>query len=254
MNPLNQSEKTRVLVVDDDADLARTTALILKSKGFAVNVAADGLTAIRQAEQNPFDIALMDIKLPGIDGVETYKRIKTIQPDLAAIMMTGFSVEERVQEALGEGALAVLTKPLEVDRLLELIEGAITQRKSLVLVVDDYPDTCATIALVLKRKGYPVASADNGEQAIALVKQRKYDIIFIDLKLPTIDGLQTYLAIRALDPKVTVVMMTGYRDEMAALIETALRSSASMCLYKPFEPEQVLSLVEELKQGKYKKV
>ena len=122
-----------------------------------------------------------------------------------------------------------------------------------MLVVDDYPDTCATIALVLKRKGYRVASAEKGEHAIALVKQRKYDIIFIDLKLPTIDGLQTYRAIRALDPNVTVVMMTGYRDEMAALVETALRSSASVCLYKPFEPEQVLSIVEAIRQGKYKK-
>ena len=122
-----------------------------------------------------------------------------------------------------------------------------------MLVVDDYPDTCATIALVLKRKGCRVASAENGEQALALVKERKYDIIFIDLKLPTIDGLQTYRAIRALDPNVTVVMMTGYRDEMAALVETALRSSASVCLYKPFEPEQVLSIVEAIRQGKYKK-
>jgi len=254
MNNLNQAEKTRVLVVDDDADLARTTALILQGKGFAVNVAADGLAAIRQIEQNPFDIALMDIKMPGMDGVETYKRIKTIQPDIAAIMMTGFSVEDRIQEALREGALAVLTKPLDVDRLLELIEEAVAQRQSLVLVVDDYPDTCATITKILERKGYRVASAEKGEHAIALVKQRKYDIIFIDLKLPTIDGLQTYLAIRALDPKVTVVMMTGYREEMSALIETALRSSASVCLYKPFEPEQVLSLVEEIKQGRHKKV
>ena len=125
MNPLNQSEKTRVLVVDDDADLARTTALILQGKGFAVNVAADGLAAIRRAERNPFDIALMDIKMPGMDGVETYKRIKTIQPDLAVIMMTGFSFEDRIQDALREGALAVLTKPLDVDRLLELIEEAV---------------------------------------------------------------------------------------------------------------------------------
>jgi two-component system, NtrC family, response regulator HydG len=254
MNNLNQSEKTRVLVVDDDTDLARTTELILKGKGFAVNVAADGFAAIRHAEQNAFDIALLDIKMPGMDGVETYKRIKTIQPDIAAIMMTGFSVEDRIQEALREGALAVLTKPLDVDRLLKLVEEAVAQRRSLVLIVDDYPDTCATIALVLKRKGCRVASAENGEQAIALVKQRKYDFIFIDLKLPTIDGLQTYLAIRALDPSVTVVMMTGYREEMDTLIETALRSNASACLYKPFDVEQVLSFVEQVVKKKAKKV
>jgi two-component system response regulator HydG len=252
MNNILSQEKTRVLVVDDDADLARTTALILKRKGFVVNVAQDGFAAIQQVEQNPFDVALMDIKMPGMDGVETYKRIKALQPDIAAIMMTGFSVEERIQEALRAGALAVLTKPLNLERLVKLIEDAIKQRKSLVLVVDDYPDTCVTLARVLERQGHRVASAENGEQAIALVKQQKYDLIFIDLKLPTMDGLQTYQAIRALDPQVTVVMMTGYRDEMNALIETALRSSASACLYKPFDVEQVLSLVEEV--GKKKKV
>ena len=66
--------------------------------------------------------------------------------------------------------------------------------------------------------------------------------------------MQTYLAIRALDPNVTVVMMTGYREEMSALVETALRSHASACLYKPFEAEQVVALVEKIKQGKQKKV
>jgi CheY-like chemotaxis protein len=250
---LNSLEKTRVLVVDDDADLARTTALVLKRHGFDVSVAADGMAAIQQAEQNPFDVMLMDIRMPGMDGVEAYKHIKTLQPSIMVIMMTGFSVEDRIQEALREGALAVLTKPLDLDRLLQLIEEAIAQRAALVLVVDDYPDTCATLTKILERKGHRVASAENGEQAIALVKQCHYSIIFIDLKLPTLDGLQTYHAIRALDSKVTVVMMTGYREEMDKLVEIALRSNASACLYKPFEPEQVLTFVEEVGQGKYKK-
>ncbi|MEW5720226.1 MAG: response regulator [Chloroflexota bacterium] len=254
MDKSNQSQKTSVLVVDDDADLARSTALILKRHGYNVSIAADGMSAIAQVEHNPFDIALMDIKMPGIDGVDAYKRIKTLQPNIAAIMMTGFSIEDRIQEALRAGALAVLTKPLDLDRLLQLIEEAVARRASLVLVVDDYPDTCATLTKILERKGHRVASAANGEQAIALVKQNRYNIIFIDLKLPTIDGLQTYLAIRELDPAVTVVMMTGYREEMDTLVETALRSSASACLYKPFDPEQVVTLVEEVRQKRHKKV
>ncbi len=253
MDKSNQLEKTNVLVVDDDADLARTTALVLKRHGYNVSIAADGMAAIHQVEQQPFDIALMDIKMPGMDGVDAYKQIKTIQPDIAAIMMTGFSVEDRIQEALREGALAVLTKPLDLDRLLQLIEEAVARRASLVLVVDDYLDTCVTLTKILERRGHRVASTENGEQAIALVKQNRYNIIFIDLKLPTIDGLQTYLAIRELDPAVTVVMMTGYREEMDTLVEIALRASASACLYKPFDPEQVLTLVEEVRQGKRKK-
>jgi len=97
VNNLNQQEKTRVLVVDGDAALARTTALILKRKGFAVDVALDGFAAIQQIEQYPFDIVLLDIRMPGMDGIETYRRLKVLQPDIAAIMMTGFSVEERAK-------------------------------------------------------------------------------------------------------------------------------------------------------------
>ncbi len=99
MNESFSSEQTRVLIVDEDADLARTTALILTRKGFAASVATDGWAAIRQVEQNPFDLVLMDIGMPGLDGVETCQRLKTIQPDLAVILMTGFSVEERIQVA-----------------------------------------------------------------------------------------------------------------------------------------------------------
>ncbi|MCI0477252.1 MAG: response regulator [Anaerolineales bacterium] len=241
------SKQTRILIVDDDVDLAHTTALILTRKGFAVSVASDGLAAIRLVGQQPFDFALMDIRMPGLDGVETCQRIKTIQPDLAVVLMTGFSVEERVQAGLREGARAVLVKPLDLEHLFELIKNAVAQRHPLVLVVDDHPDTCATLTLILKQKGYTVGSVENGEQAIALVTEHQYDIIFIDLKLPTIDGAQTFLAIRARDPKVAVVMMTGYREEMTERIETALRAGAIVCLYKPLAVEQVLAVVNAIK-------
>ena len=130
MNHVSARGKTRAIIVDDDTDLARSTALILKRQGFSVYVAYDGAAAIHQAEHNPFDIAPLDIKMPGMDGVETYKRLKAIQPDLAAIMMTGYSVEDRTLEALREGALAVLNNPLDLERLLDLIEKAMWKRSN----------------------------------------------------------------------------------------------------------------------------
>jgi len=240
-------EPMRVLIVDDDADLARSTALILKCKGFTTSIATSGLVALHQAEQQSFDVVLLDIRMPGMDGVETYQRLKTIQPDLIAIMMTGFALEERVQASLREGALTVFTKPLALDHLLQLLEDAIAHRRALALVVDDYPDTCVMLDALLKRKGYRVARAETGEQAIARIKERQPDIVFLDLKLPTIDGLQTFQHIRQIAPLVTIVMMTGYRDEMNALVETALRASAFACLYKPFSADQVLTVLDAVK-------
>jgi len=246
---MNGTQHTpHVLIVDDDLDFARSTALILKRKGYAVSIAADGLAAIQQVQAVPFDLVLMDIRMPGLDGVETYQRLKNIQPDIAVVLMTGFAEEERVQAGLHAGVLAVLTKPLDVEQALHLIESVVTRHQALALVVDDYPESCAVLTRLLERKGYAVACAESGEQAIALVQQHRYQIIFIDIQLPTIDGLQTYLAIRALDPNVAVVMVTGYREEMNALVQTALQNNAYACLYKPFDIAQVLALVEEIEK------
>jgi CheY-like chemotaxis protein len=237
-----------ILIVDDDLDLARSLALIFKHKGYRTSVAADGLSAIQQVQATPFDLVLMDIKMPGLDGVETYECLKQSHPNLAVILMTGFADEERVQAGLHAGALHVLTKPLNIDRALALIQTALENHKTLALIVDDYPESCAQIARILERMGYRVACVESGEQAIELVRQRHYAIIFIDLKLPTMDGLQVYLALRAIDPDITAIMITGYREEMETQVKTALAHNAYACLYKPFDANQVRQLVEEIER------
>lgn len=247
---MNDTRTQHILIVDDDTDLARSLALIFKRKGFVPSIAADGLSALAQVEATPFDVVLMDIRMPGLDGIETYQRIKQIHPDLAVILMTGFAPEERAQTGLREGALAVLTKPLDLDHLVKLIEDAIAHHHALALVVDDYPESCVLLTRILQRKGYTIACVETGEQAVARVKERQYDVIFLDLKLPAMNGLQTYQAIRALDARVAVVMMTGYRAETDALVQAALQQSAYACLYKPFSAEQVLALIDELQKTK----
>jgi anti-anti-sigma regulatory factor len=90
--------------------------------------------------------------------------------------------------------------------------------------------------------------AHAGEEAIAMAQQAVHDIIFIDMRLPTINGLETYLAIRGINREVVAVMMTAYRQEMAELVEEALKSSAYTCLYKPMEMEELLRPVEEIRE------
>jgi len=112
-----------------------------------------------------------------------------------------------------------------------------TKHGMLVLVVDDDSGTCITLGNILKKKNYSVATTYTGEEAIAIAQDKAYVIIFIDMKLPTINGLETYLTIQANDPEVMVVMMIGYQQEMADLMEEALHSSAYTCLYKPMDIE-----------------
>jgi two-component system NtrC family response regulator/two-component system nitrogen regulation response regulator GlnG len=114
------------------------------------------------------------------------------------------------------------------------------------MVVDDQPGTCVTFKNILSRRGCQVCIAHDGEEAVKLAGQDRFDIVFLDMKLPTIDGLETYRAIRALLPDTVVVVMTGYREEMSERIAEALDASAYSCIYKPLDMEAVLALVERL--------
>ena len=92
--------------------------------------------------------------------------------------------------------------------------------------------------------------AHTGEEAIAAIQEKPYDIILIDMKLPTINGLETYLAIRETNPKIVAIIITGYRQEVTDLVEQALRNNAYTCLYKPLDIEELLRLIEGIWQKK----
>jgi len=244
-------QKASILIVDDNVSLCRTLSLVLGRQGYTVNTAKDGLEALVKVQESPFDMIFMDIKMPLMDGVETYRRIKKIRPEAVVMMMTAYAVEDLVQQALEEGAYGIVYKPLDIGKVVAVIEEAKeTQMGALVLVVDDDPGTCITLKNILIKKGYEVGIAYTGEEAIAMARERVYDIIFVDMKLPTITGLETYLAIRKINPEVVAIMMTAYRQGMSDLVEEALRSNVYTCLYKPLEMEEVLKLVDEIRERK----
>ncbi len=101
-------KRVSVLSVDDDLNLSKTMSLILGRKGYAVTTARDGLEALERVKKKPFDMIFMDVRLPRMDGVEAYRRIKKIRPEAVVVMMTAYAVEDLVQEALSEGAYGVV--------------------------------------------------------------------------------------------------------------------------------------------------
>jgi len=112
-----------ILIADDNASLLRTLSLIMSHKGFDVTTAIDGIEAVERAKESPFDVILMDIRMPGMDGVQAYKRIKHIQPDAVVMMMTAYALDDLIQDAFKEGAQEVLYKPFGIDNLIALIKG-----------------------------------------------------------------------------------------------------------------------------------
>ena len=238
------SNPRSVLIVDDDANCCSTLSKILEKKGYAVTTAENGMRAIEFVKGRPFDVILMDIKMPIMNGMETYKNIKRIRPAAAAIFMTAFSVEDLFKETIREGVYAVITKPFNIDTVVNMIEKS--RNGTLLAVVDDDPNIGKMMKNVLESKGYSVTTCLTGEEAIALAKDRPRDIFFIDMRLPVLNGLETYLAIRKANPEAVVVMMTGYQQDMDGLVRQAIEKGAYACLYKPFDMDKAIKIVEEI--------
>ena len=239
--------KANILLVDDNVSLTKTMAFALKRNGYAVTTTKDGHEAIARVKEQPFAMVFVDIKMPLLNGVETYKEIKAIRPDAVVMMMTAYAVEDLVAEALREGAYGIIYKPLDIEKVLTTIEEVRQAKKGpLILVVDDDPGPCTTLKNILANKGYTVTITQTGEEAIAIAKEQAHDIIFIGMKLPTINGLETYLAIKERNPKAVAIMIMGYRQETDALVKQAIENDAYACLYKPLDMEELLKVVDEI--------
>ena len=162
-------------------------------------------------------------------------------------MMTAYAVEDLIQDALKEGAYGVIYKPLDFEKILSLIEESKdTKQGGLILIVDDDPGTCKTLENVLTKKGYDVVISNTGEDAITKAKEKIFDIIFIDMKLPTLNGLETYLELKKINPKLIAIVITAYHQEMDDLVQEAMNNSAYTCLTKPINIEDMLVLINEI--------
>jgi excisionase family DNA binding protein len=113
-----------VLVVDDDADVGYLFERLLGGPQ-EVSTAADGYEAVEKAQQQKFDLIFVDVRLPGIDGVETLKQLKELNPDAVFIMMSGHDVSEEVREAFLVGAQDFIPKPFrDVSEIMTIEQVA----------------------------------------------------------------------------------------------------------------------------------
>ena len=122
------SEKNCVLVVDDDEGVRKSLHLILKKKGYLVESAETGKEALAIAQGGLINVTLLDVKLPDIMGTELLAPLKQTNPDMSVIMITGFASVENAVQSLTAGASGYITKPIDLDGMLEKIKTALDQQ------------------------------------------------------------------------------------------------------------------------------
>lgn len=120
----SQSKSSRILLVDDEEDLVTFLAHRLRKQGFTVTATTSGADAVTEVERSFFDVAVLDLKMPGMDGMECMRKVKEIQPFMQVIMLTGHGSYESALEAGSLRAHRYLIKPYEFDVLLDEIREA----------------------------------------------------------------------------------------------------------------------------------
>jgi CheY-like chemotaxis protein len=233
-----------ILVVDDDVDTCRNLVDILADLGYRVDMAHDGPAALELVRQHAYDVALLDYKMPGMDGLTLYREIKQLRAGTVAIVVTAYAGGTTGEEALAAGAWHILPKPVDAFKLLRLVGEAMGQ--PLVLVVDDDHDLCSTLWDLLRERGYRVSIAHDEQMAAAQLKDATFRAVLIDMKLPDGDGSAVFRLVRQANPQARTIVITGHRGEMEQHVEQIVKEGADAVCYKPFDVPRLLETLNRL--------
>lgn len=261
---MESKEKIKLLMVDDEEDFLLSTSRALNRRGFDVEIALNGVTALEIIDKKEFDAVVLDVKMPDIDGIEVFTIIHDKLPDLPVILLTGHSSIDDAFQTSKDGVADYLGKPIEIEKLAESIRQAVRNyktRKSTgykhtgeekfdqtisVLLVDDEVDFLDSMKKVLERRGMQVTTAESGLEALSLLKENLVDVAVVDIKMQGMDGLEVLKRMKSSHPSVEVILLTGHPS-----IETALQGiklGANEYLEKPPDVNELARTIRRLFQ------
>ena len=233
-----------ILVVDDDLDTLHNLSDILTDMGYQVDTASNGTAALEMVRHKAYDVALLDLKMPGMDGLTLYREIRKLRSGTVAMVVTAYATTETVSEAKEAGLWQVLSKPVDFSQLLPLVDEAV--RQPLVMVVDDDHELCENLWDILRERGYRVALAHDDRQAAGQLRGGRFQVVLIDMKLPGGDGRQVLKMVQQADPEARTVLITGFRSEMEELVQKAVQEGADAVCYKPFDVPGLIETIQRL--------
>ncbi len=232
-----------ILLVDDDVDICTNLADILVDLGYRVASAHDGFTALEMIGRCRFDVAVLDYKMPGMNGVTLTREIRRVRPDMVSLLVTAHA-GSAADEAIEAGAWHVLAKPVDTSKLLGLVYQAL--EAPLVLIVDDDRDLCANLWDLLRDRGYRVGLAHDGEAAARQLEEAIFQVVLIDIKLPDGDGSEVFHKVCQVNPEARTVLITGDAVGAGDLVCRILAEGADSVYYKPFDVPKLLGALERL--------
>ncbi len=244
--------KKTVLVIDDDERILTLLQETLTAAGYRALIAASGPEAMTKLTAEQVDAVISDIKMPEWDGLTLLQRIKTEWPELPVIMITAYADALIRTEAERRGADGLLDKPFRIDRLEEMLSGALrraatttngaARKIETVLLVEDDDEFRQILLEVLPGMGYTATEARDGETALKILAEKSFDVVITDFMLPKMTGRELLQKIKADKPETAVIMITGY----APSVDGHEFTDADGFLMKPFRFDEIEKLLKNL--------
>ncbi|QDU60860.1 Response regulator receiver protein [Planctomycetes bacterium Pan216] len=235
------SAAARILVVDDDRDACENLRDILTEFDHEVDVCHDGQSALCRAGSRPFDIALIDLLMPGMDGLTFWRLLKQDHRSTVALLLTAHASDKTRTEARRVGIDRVVLKPIRSSALVQLLEEVLD--RPLVLVVDDDEDTCESLWDVLADQGYRACWACDAQRAIEMVQSHPFRVILIDYKLGQEDNGRVVRSFRQDRPEARTILISSDPMTRDCLPEEAQKVGVDVIHPKPLDMEQLLDTV-----------
>lgn len=234
-------KQRRILIVDDDLDFAESIAEILEMNGHKTLLAHSGEAALDILARHVVDMVFMDIRMPGMNGIETFARARKIKPGIKVAMMTGYSDADLTAAAMDDGAMDVLSKPINVKDLVLTIERS--ELDDIILLLDDDKDFSVSLKGVLQEHGYTVSIASNINEALDQVSD-KVKLILLDLRLAEGSGLNFYRKLKKQGRVIPAIIVTAFPVEEKHQIDELRLLSIDQVFQKPFNPKELIGAIE----------
>jgi|GEM_PF-347872 len=238
-----------ILIVDDEPNILSTLGDVLKENQWNVELAENGQKAIDMVLAKAYDLVLLDVNMPGMDGVQTMSQIKSIRPEILVFLMTGGSLD-RIKQLQDRLIPAVIQKPIDAAKIVSMVSDF--EKQGQVLVVDDDENDRTLLADLLAESGNRVKVAKDGKEAIALAMKNEFTVALIDMKLPDMSGTDVMERLKQINHELFVIVITGY--SLDAIIDEVIKKGAYSCFIKPFNVEMLLKEIETVMKKSVEKI
>jgi len=244
---------SRLLIVDDERDSVDNLRDILTDVGFVVDGTTSPQEAMQWAATRVYDAAVLDLRMPEIDGLRLHRRLRAAQRDVATVLLTAYADDETLRAAEEAGFWSILEKPCDVPRIRELLL-ALT-RRPLLLVVDDEREFGENLCQILHQHRIRAASSHSVADAIEKLNRRRFDVVLVDFFLPEESPADLVRFLRGAasadtqvtnqqDESVDIRIVSGHASVDPKIWDELTQWGVGPLWHKPLDVEQLVELLE----------